>query len=116
MKKILLTTLIIIFPFLIYAQENKGDYFLNKANTLFKKERYNDSLLYYRKALVNNANKALVYYNMANVYYLLKKPWKSIIYYKKVTEILKEISDAINKKGVDDIMNTPKKKKKNRGN
>ncbi|MBN2038976.1 MAG: tetratricopeptide repeat protein [Spirochaetes bacterium] len=86
MKKLLIIIIIFVYAGVTFA-EDMGVEYVKRANAEFQNKRFRKALEIYNKALKFDVNKALVYYNIANVYYLLNQPWESIVYYQKVIDL-----------------------------
>ena len=63
----------------------------NKANL---STQYKKAIFLYEKALDSGANKAIVYFNLGNIYYHLNNPGKSIVYYQQVIAIAPQFKDS----------------------
>ena len=83
MKKLLFSFFLFFFLLNIsYANE-----LLKIANQLVQKGKYEQSeKLYFKIIKDNTGNKAVVYFNMANMYYRWKKMGQAIVYYEKTIE------------------------------
>ena len=73
----LLITISFVYP--------SSEVLMQAANKAVNKKQYQTALKIYQKALQSGANKAIVYYNMANVYYRQNNIPQAINHYRKTT-------------------------------
>jgi len=81
MKKIFL---ILLVPSLLIAEVSDGKKSVEKGHFFYRNAKYNMAMTEYKNSLKYPVNRALIYFNMANCSYLMKRPWESVIYYKRV--------------------------------
>ncbi len=86
MKRICM--LFIILPALVLGEITGGDNAMKMAQQYYREGSYEKALDSYKTALETGENRALVYFNMGNLYYLLEKPWLSVTCYKKVIHLV----------------------------
>lgn len=86
---------------------------LEKANELYRKEKYNEAIEAYEKVLESKQHSVALYYNLANAHYKLNHIAPSIYYYEKAlllnpadTEVLNNLQFA-QAMTIDDIKSVP---------
>lgn len=63
-----------------------GENYLPKANEYYQNNEYKKAIKTYYRALENDENPTLVYFNLGNAYYQIDKPAKSIVCYQTSIE------------------------------
>ena len=92
-KKFFITvqiTLVVAMSFAYPASE----VLMKAANKAMNKNQYKVALKIYKKALEEGANKAIVYYNMANVYYRQNNIPEAINHYRKTIDLAPHFKNA----------------------
>jgi len=71
-------------------------YNYNLANTLYKTQKYNKALIYYKRAFGNSVNEAYRLYNIGNCYYKLKDYDNAITAYQLSLKIKEDNDTKVN--------------------
>ncbi|MFC1504572.1 tetratricopeptide repeat protein [Spirochaetota bacterium] len=71
-----------------------GETLLETANRYFNEDKLDKAEYLYKKALEQDANKAVIYFNLANIYYKKKDIAQSIEHYKMVIGLASQFKDA----------------------
>ncbi|NLE01396.1 MAG: tetratricopeptide repeat protein, partial [Fibrobacter sp.] len=74
-----LIVIILMVPFCLLSQTI--DY-LSKGNDFYRQGDYANAINYYQKAIKNNENPALSWFNLGNAFYQKKNPQKTISCYE----------------------------------
>ncbi len=77
------------FPHSISFYVDKSDYYLKKANELRDKSKYKEAILFYKKALIYDKNKDLIFLNLGHLYYRMQNYIKASQFYMKSIKIEK---------------------------
>lgn len=79
MKRLFNTILVLLFAFTLQAQEDQ----LQKANELYTKEKFKESIDAYNQILMTNMESPEVYYNLGNAYFKTNQFPKAILNYER---------------------------------
>ena len=93
MKKIILIITVILISFSVFANKKEQQKIIQKANELYKSEKYQEAIFTYKKVLDNGYESAELYYNIGNTYFKINKLGYAILYYEKA-----KLLDPNNKK------------------
>ena len=109
MKRIINTILAILFTATVFAQAD----LLQKANELYTKEQFKQSIEVYNQLLMTNMESPEVYFNLGNAYYKTGQYTLSILNYERAKLLAPDDEDinfnlqVANQKVVDSIQELP---------
>ena len=109
MKRIINTILAILFTATVFAQAD----LLQKANELYTKEQFKQSIDVYNQILMTNMESPEVYFNLGNAYYKTGQYTQAILNYERAKLLAPDDEDinfnlqVANQKVVDSIQELP---------
>lgn len=109
MKRIINTILAILFTATVFAQAD----LLQKANELYTKEQFKQSIEVYNQLLMTNMESPEVYFNLGNAYYKTGQYTRAILNYERAKLLAPDDEDinfnlqVANQKVVDSIQELP---------
>jgi tetratricopeptide (TPR) repeat protein len=109
MKRIINTILAILFTATVFAQSD----LLQKANELYTKEQFKQSIDVYNQILMTNMESPEVYFNLGNAYYKTGQYTQAILNYERAKLLAPDDEDinfnlqVANQKVVDSIQELP---------
>ena len=103
-----------LFSFTFAVQSNEGKAEFDKANDLYRKNKFEDAVKEYKKLIDDGYESAALYYNLGNAYYREGNIGHAILYYEKALKLEPNDDDIIHNiaiadsKTVDKIEPLPK--------
>ncbi len=92
MKRMLI--LFIILPALVLAETAGIEDAMSRAQKFHRDGVHEKALQWYKTALDEGGNRALIYFNMGNLHYLAGRPWESVRCYKRVVKLVPDFMTA----------------------